>query len=699
MLALAVVALGLFQEARVTDAGQPPPAAAPRAADVPRIPAEVKAALQTKGRVRVIIGVRAPFQAEGTLAAAGVTSQRASIAAAQATVLTQLAKLNMRGVKQFQTIPFLALSVDAAALAALAASPDVTSISEDPLAPAALPASVPKIGANQLYAAGFSGAGQSVAILDTGVEKSHPFLSVNPAGRTAKVVSEACYSTNDADEGATSWCPGGVPSSTAPGSGGPCAAAIDGCEHGTHVAGIAAGSNGNFQGQTFSGVAKDATVIAVQVFTRIASAKCGDTSADCTLTFRSDQIGGLERVLALNGTLQCGSATQPCAIAAANMSLGGSRYTSQAACDAANLPLKAAIDNLRAAGIATVISSGNEYFPDSTGSPACISTAINVGATTLQDQVWFASNGATFVNVLAPGHNILSSVLNGGYARFSGTSMAAPHVAGAWAVLKSRTPGATVAQVLNALTTTGVAISDRRSGACPGIVKPRIQIDAAANALGGTPVPTLQPAVTPKPSPCGTPVPGSANDLFANATVIGSSPYRVQQLTIGFTTEPNDPRTACGSSGRPQQSASAWWRFTPGTNGKLSVNTTGSGYPVVLSVFQGTTLATLVSLGCSGDETAVASDARLTDVSLTGGVTYHIEAASEGDLGGAYLTLEMAFVPSSAKPTPSPPAPTATPTAKPTPVTPTPTPSPTLAPTIPPKPTPTTGQQVVGSGP
>jgi subtilisin family serine protease len=121
---------------------------------------------------------------------------------------------------------------------------------------------------------GYSGAGRTVAILDTGVDKTHPFLS-------GKVVSEACYSTNSATT--TSLCPGGVSQSTAAGSGVNCPTSIGGCNHGTHVAGIAAG-----KGATFSGVAKDASIIAIKVFTQFNTvADCGGT-APCILAYSSD---------------------------------------------------------------------------------------------------------------------------------------------------------------------------------------------------------------------------------------------------------------------------------------------------------------------------------------------------------------------------------------------------------------------------
>ena len=160
------------------------------------------------------------------------------------------------------------------------------------------------------------------------------------------------------------------------------------CSHGTHVAGIAAG-----KGTTFSGVAKDANIIAIQVFSRFDDpAQCGG-SAPCVMSYTSDQILGLERVYALRNTYN---------IASANMSLSGGSST--APCNTASQ--KPIIDSLRTAGIATVIASGNSGQTSSIGSPACIESAVSVGSTTDADAVSSFTNSAYFLSLLAPGSSI-----------------------------------------------------------------------------------------------------------------------------------------------------------------------------------------------------------------------------------------------------------------------------------------------------
>ena len=166
--------------------------------------------------------------------------------------------------------------------------------------------------------------------------------------------------------------------------------------------------------------------------------------------------------------------------AAANLSLGGPSFS--APCD--DETAKTIIDIFRSPqiNVATVVASGNAGYTRSISSPACISSAVSVGSTTKQDAISGFSNSADFLDLLAPGSAIESAVLGDGYGLKSGTSMAAPHVAGAWAVLKQADPTASVDDVLKALKATGVWLQDTRPGAVNRIA-PRIQLDAALGAL------------------------------------------------------------------------------------------------------------------------------------------------------------------------------------------------------------------------
>ncbi|MCP6757423.1 MAG: S8 family serine peptidase [Fischerella sp. CENA71] len=408
------------------------------------------------GTVRVIIGLEANFIPEGRLATSLVQSQRTAIARIQNVVLTKVSAYNPTAITKFKTIPYFAAQLNARSLAFLQSDPNIISIQEDIAVPTTLTESIAVIKANSAWESGYTGAGQTVAILDTGVDSSHPFLA-------DKVVSEACYSTTDSAYQSTSLCPNGSLQQLGTGSAVNCPTTIDDCNHGTHVAGIAAG-----KGPNFSGVAKDAKIIAIQIFSRFNSAsQCDPKPAPCVLSYVSDQIRGLEQVYNLRSNFT---------IAAANMSLGGGKYTSN--CDTTSQNLKAIIDNLRSVGIATVIAAGNEGSTNGLGFPACISSAISVGSTKdgssvgAVDEVSSYSNSASFLSLLAPGEAIYSSVPGGGYSNFYGTSMAAPHVTGAWAIFKQKNPSASVADTLTNFQNTGVPITDPKNG----ITKSRIRL-------------------------------------------------------------------------------------------------------------------------------------------------------------------------------------------------------------------------------
>ena len=147
-------------------------------------------------------------------------------------------------------------------------------------------------------------------------------------------------------------------------------------------------------------------------------------------------------------------------VASVNMSIGGVVHT--APCDT-NV-LKPAIDNLRAINVATVIAAGNDGRSDAVAEPACISTAFAVGATTKADVIATYSNTASFMHLLAPGSAIRSSVPGGGYADFSGTSMATPHVAGAFALARQAYPSETVARSYLRFVVGGLPVTDARNG-------------------------------------------------------------------------------------------------------------------------------------------------------------------------------------------------------------------------------------------
>ncbi len=403
-----------------------------------------------QARVRVIVGLQTAFTPEGRLDSAAANAQRARIDGARKDVVDALGRSGHSVVHRYETVPYVALELSGEALARLERSGEAASVQEDTADFAQLSQSTPLVEATEAAALGRGGAGQHIAVLDTGIDKTHSFL-------TGKIVSEACFS-------ARANCPGGVTSSTAVGSGVNCAYAVSGCRHGTHVAGIAAG-----KGTSFSGVARDAKLISINVFSRFTGTECaGAGESPCTKSFVSDQIKGLDRVFGLRGTFR---------IASVNMSLGGGKHTVN--CDTDSR--KAAIDNLRSAGIATVIASGNNGFNDGVSAPSCISTAITVGSTTKTDAVSAFSNSHALVELLAPGSAINSSVPGGGFVPFDGTSMATPHVAGAWAVIR-QVSAASVPTILSHLQSTGKPVTDPDNA----VTKPRIRVLTASTRLRDT---------------------------------------------------------------------------------------------------------------------------------------------------------------------------------------------------------------------
>jgi subtilisin family serine protease len=164
--------------------------------------------------------------------------------------------------------------------------------------------------------------------------------------------------------------------------------------HGTHVAGTVGGK--------FYGVAKEVILVSVKVL---------DDNGSGTW---SGILAGLDWI---------SRDIRPHRIV--NMSLGGPK----------NLTINAAIQRMVESGITVVVAAGNEAMPADRTSPASSEFAITVGASTRND--WFAdfSNYGSAVDINAPGMHIVSATPGNRVESFSGTSMAAPHVAGVVALL------------------------------------------------------------------------------------------------------------------------------------------------------------------------------------------------------------------------------------------------------------------------
>ncbi len=521
--------------------------------------ANISAQDESQGPVRVIVGLHLGDTSDPSYGD-GLIDEQARIAAVQQKVLdklttgTQLASTSLVVHHQYTTLPALALTVDNTMLEMLANTPEVAYISEDTLSAPMLDQSAVAIGADEAWQGGYTGEGWTVAVLDSGVDSNHRFLQNT-------VVAEACFSTHM--EGyAISLCPSGEETEIGTGSAESCDPSIAACMHGTHVAGIVAGEN-----DTMAGIAKDASIIAVQIFSRFDNAEyCGGASP-CILSFASDQIAALEHVYKLRKTYD---------IAAINLSLGRGQYSSAATCDKENPAYTEAVQQLVDANIAVVASSGNAGYTNGISYPACMSDVVSVGATGGQNQVASFSNSSTLLDLLAPGVAIQSSIPGNTYASLQGTSMAAPHVAGAWAVVRSQVPDASIARVLSAMKQTGISITDSRNG----IKTSFVQLNKTLRSFDGIELEMIMD-VTPKQVHPG--------DLITyTLTVTNTGVERVSQVVLTSTIPLNTELFSISNDGRLQDGAIRWDSITIGAGQSIKrtyQTKVNPVYPVSASVF------------------------------------------------------------------------------------------------------------------
>ncbi len=421
----------------------------------------LRSAVVEAGQLRVIVQLDVPVALEGKLRSPQEKQQqREMIQTAQTELIN--ASQNVAGISflsKFETLPLMVLEIDEAGLSYLKSRRDIAFIVEDELSAPSLSSALPIIGSPTFNAAGYDGTGTVVAVLDTGVDVEHLAFTT---GRN-RIVAEGCFSTETSTYGGVySVCPDRATESTVAGSADDCidevnavgvsGAATD-CKHGTHVAGIIGANDGS----TLIGVAPDVDLIPVQVFSAF-------ESYGRMLSFTSDQIKGLEYILTLKEQFN---------IVAVNMSLGGNYNSSSCDYDAR----RQAILNLQSVGVATIIASGNDGFKDGVGKPGCISEAITVGSSNDNDTVSAFSNVSEQIDLMAPGNSITSAFPNNSKGNMSGTSMATPMVAGAWALISESNPTMSDADKLELLKSSGKKMVDDRTG---GTISNMARVDLAA---------------------------------------------------------------------------------------------------------------------------------------------------------------------------------------------------------------------------
>jgi len=475
VIAVMVVVGGVATFLGAVASGAPPvqpsgprlPAALPTAYHrTPSVDRLVARQLKRNGAVDVLVS----FDGASTLAGAHAAARGSSLALLRDTepayrTLKAGVHLRVPGLEvlqDYQALPVQFVHIDSRQeLSQLENDPAVIGIGADRVDRLDLTQSLPLIGQPEAAAAGHTGAGTAVAVLDSGVDYTRPAFGScpTPGASGCKVVIAQDFAPDD-----------GLRDDPAAGF------------HGTNVSGIVVG------------VAPDTKVLGLDVFN-------GLTSTVAT------QVAAINFVVSQQATYN---------IRAINMSLGNASFNTAPCSDPSDARV-AAFANARAAGILPVIAAGNGR--SSGGSdhagvarPACIPGAVPVGAvydsdvgsksyssgcsdpTTAADQITCFSQVWADPMLMAPG-----AVISAAGVAQSGTSQAAPHVAGATAVLFGAADDPSVSEVERALLDSGPSIVDPLVGESFH----RLDVPAAVSALGvtiSTPPPTT--TVTPPPSAC-----------------------------------------------------------------------------------------------------------------------------------------------------------------------------------------------------
>lgn len=438
-----------------------------------------------------------------------------------------------------------------------------------------------------------------VAVVDTGIDYRHPDLAANMWRNPGEVAGDGIdndrngfvddvhgwdFANNDADP-------------------------FDDEGHGTHVSGTIGAVGNNGVGVT--GVAWNVSLMGLKFLGADGS---GTTSAAIAALNYATRM---RRDFGVN-------------VVATNNSWGGG---------GASTTLRDAIAAGETAGIVCVAAAGNETANnDATPSYPGNYATLSVAATDASNRLASFSNyGATTVDIAAPGVGVYSTVPSGGYASYSGTSMATPQVTGVVALLKAANPQATVSQVRAAILATAVPVPALAGKVATGGL---VNAAAALAVIGGTtpPPPAVAPVadvvdVTPDPR------------TTAVSAVVVQFDRAVTGFDLADVTLTRDGATVSLAGATVATTDNVRW-----TVGGLTVATTSAGTYVLSVAAAGSGITAVdggVALAASASDTWVTQAASLVDAGdtlATAGVvaTKSGEIRLSGTVGdGAYTSRDV----------------------------------------------------------
>ncbi|WP_034327386.1 S8 family peptidase [Alkaliphilus transvaalensis] len=316
-------------------------------------------------------------------------------------LLTAFAVKDQAMLHEYIFMPTVLLELTEAQAKGLSKNPNIEYVelnAEVNLLSQSIPWGIERVQSPAVWEIGYKGTGVKVAILDTGIDNTHEDLAGNVKGGMS-VFSDSSNSDPF----------------------------FDGNGHGTHVAGIVAALDNHIG---VVGVAPEAELYAVKVLNNSGSG----TLAGIVQGVEWARLNGMDVI---------------------NMSLGGAVGSTalKNACDAAN--------NAGIVVVAAAANSGNQAGTgNNVGYPARYESVIAVAATNSDNaRAPFSSTGNT-IEIAAPGVGILSTLPNNSYASLNGTSMAAPHVAGVAALIRSARGDISNHQIRNAMNSTALPLGN-----------------------------------------------------------------------------------------------------------------------------------------------------------------------------------------------------------------------------------------------